>query len=86
MTEAWLGHVASELGVDPNIERDALLDAARVVAHSVERKATPLTTYLIGVAVGAGRAGDVEATCKRVIELARAWDPGDDDDADRKGS
>ena len=85
MTEAWLGHVASELGVDPNIESDALLDAARVVAHSVERKATPLTTYLIGVAAGAGHT-DVEATCKRVIELARAWDPGDDGDADRKGS
>lgn len=78
---SWLQHVATELDVAAEIPVDQLLDAARVVAHSVERKATPLTTYLIGLAA-ANPEADAEAICRRVIELARSWDGGSDDDAD----
>ena len=87
MTERWLKHVAAELGVDGDIASGALLDAARVVAHSVERKATPLTTYLIGLAVGAAppETADVDAMCRRVIEMARAWNPEEASDAERPG-
>ena len=73
MTDDWVTHLAAHLGVGSDIPSDALLDTARVVAHDVERKATPLTTYLIGLAVGRGDQ-DVEALCKRVTELARDWD------------
>ena len=72
MADPWLEHVAKELAVEADVPVDALLDAARVVAHSVERKATPLTTYLIGVAVSNG--GDPEELCARVAALAREWD------------
>ena len=80
---SWLEHVATELAVDADIPEDALLDAARVVAHSVERKATPLTTYLIGLAA-ASEGADAATLSRRVIELARAWD-GENADADGPG-
>lgn len=84
MVQSWLEHVATDLQIDPAVPVDALLDAARVVAHSVERKATPLTTYLIGYAAASGsRDGlDPDALCRRVTELARSWG-GDEDDGDR---
>lgn len=69
--ERWLQQVADGLDVDVEVPVDALLDAARVVAHSVERRATPLTTYLIGVAVGTG--GDARELSRRVREMAERW-------------
>lgn len=68
----WLQHVASELGVEPPADADPLLDTARVVAHSVERRATPLTTYLIGLAA-ANPGADVDALCSQVERLAKDW-------------
>jgi len=48
-----------------------VLDLARDVAHNVARPAAPLTTYLAGVAVGAGKdASDVAA---RITRLAEGW-------------
>ena len=74
MTDPWLEHVAARLGVEAtDIPPGPLLDAARVVAHSVERKATPLTTYLIGVAA-AREGSDVEDLCRQVIALAEEWE------------
>src|SRR5688500_13718601 len=70
--DPWLEHVAAKLGVSPDVPVDALLDSARVVAHSVERKMTPLTAYLIGLA--AGNDADPEQLCRRIAELARAWE------------
>ena len=58
----WLDDLAEALGVDPltNEEIGQLLPAAREVAHRVERKDTPLATFLLGLAtgqrVGAGTA------------------------------
>jgi hypothetical protein len=46
--------VALELGIATNIDRDLVLDVARDVAHGVARPAAPITTYLLGMAVGAG--------------------------------
>ena len=73
MSDRWLERVASELGVDADVPADALLDAGRVVAHSVERKATPLTAYLMGLAVEKG--ADPLDVCRRVVQLAREWEP-----------
>lgn len=79
MPEGWLDVVARELEVDVQVDPGPLLDTARDVAHNVERKATPLTTFLIGVAVGQGRGGaELTALCERVSELALAWDPDAD--------
>lgn len=54
----WLHLVSTDLDisdVEPShAEITLLLDLARDAAHQVERPAAPLTTYLIGVAVGRG--------------------------------
>jgi hypothetical protein len=50
----WLEELASALAVDAlsHEETGAVLKLARDVAHGVERKFAPLSTYLLGVAVG----------------------------------
>lgn len=50
----WLDRLAESLGEEPltGQESDRLLRASRDVAHRVERKATPLAAFLVGVAVG----------------------------------
>jgi Domain of unknown function (DUF6457) len=54
----WLTTLSAELETsDVTLDDDAihtLLDLARDSAHEVERLAAPLTTFLIGVAVGRG--------------------------------
>jgi hypothetical protein len=57
--EDWIDELASSLGVAPltPAERNALLGAARDVAHRVERKITPLSTFLLGEAVGREEKG-----------------------------
>lgn len=58
---AWIDDLANALGVDALTEdaTNALLDTARDVAHRVERKNTPLATFLLGVAVAqAAAAGE----------------------------
>ena len=74
MTElsTWLDAVSAELGTT-DIELDnnsihTLLDLARDSAHEVERLAAPLTTFLVGVAVG--RGASLGATAARVTALA----------------
>ena len=49
-----LTQLALALDVDPIDEGQQveLLDAARDVAHGIERKVTPLAAYLVGTAVG----------------------------------
>ena len=50
--DAWLGALATTLGVDPLTDEQVmeLLGVARDVAHGVERRATPLATFLLGAA------------------------------------
>ena len=51
--EEWLQQLAVALGVDPVDEAQVsdILDAARDIAHGVERKVTPIGTFLLGAAV-----------------------------------
>ena len=58
----WTDELAAALGVPApsESERTVLLDASREIAHRVARKETPLTAFLIGVAVGRDAAAGVE--------------------------
>ena len=49
----WLDRLAQTFELDPptNQEIAAVLDAARDVAHGVERKITPVSTFLLGMNV-----------------------------------
>jgi hypothetical protein len=48
-----------------------VLDLARDAAHGVARPAAPLTTYLVGVAVGAG--ADPATAAATVRDLIADW-------------
>jgi hypothetical protein len=66
----WLTRLGEELGTaDVTLDDVAvtdLLDLTREAAHGVERVAGPLTTFLVGVAVGRG------ANLAAATEAARA--------------
>jgi hypothetical protein len=70
--EEWTALVCRELGVDrDSVDRDAVLDLTRDVAHGVARPAAPLTAYLFGLAQGAGTAPP--DALERLSRLAHDW-------------
>lgn len=54
----WVTDVRHELGLDLEVDVEAVLDLAGDAAHAVVRPAAPLTTFLVGVAVGRGATLD----------------------------
>lgn len=70
----WLARLRAELGDDATRELTAresaaLFALARVVAHTSERIAAPLTTFLAGLVLG-------ELGCRgagRIRDIRRAW-------------
>lgn len=61
MFEQWIEDVCAELGIDGDVDTDLILELARDVAHGVERRAAPVTTFLVGLAAGrAGGGADAE--------------------------
>jgi hypothetical protein len=72
--DRWVDELCNALGIEDEIDVDALLDLARDSAHQVERRAAPVSTFLVGLA--AGRAGGVdpvgEALAKAVAALHRS--------------
>jgi molybdopterin-guanine dinucleotide biosynthesis protein A len=73
--DQWLAAAAAELGLDPEaVSIATVLDVARDVAHDVARPAAPLSTFLLGLAVG--RSGDPEtlqALAVRITARAAEW-------------
>ncbi|BCJ39016.1 hypothetical protein Athai_65190 [Actinocatenispora thailandica] len=69
--DTWTDTVCRELGIAEPIDRAAILDLTKEVAHGVARPAAPLTAYLVGLAVGAG--GDLAEVAGRVGRLAASW-------------
>jgi len=67
----WITAVQKELGLDVSFDTDAILDAARDAAHAVERKAAPVTTYLMGVAAAQG--ANPQEIAAKIEKLAKSW-------------
>jgi Domain of unknown function (DUF6457) len=68
----WADAVCTELGLEPDgAVQKTILDLARVVAHTVDRPAAPLTAYFLGAAVGRGEP--LAQTAARLQRLARDW-------------
>lgn len=67
----WVAAVSAELGLDGAADVDLILEVAADAAHGVARPAAPVTTYLLGVAVGRG-ADPAEAAeqIKRLVPPA----------------
>ena len=50
--DTWIETACAELGVEPGDEyTKTILNLARVIAHKVDRRGAPLTSYLLGLAV-----------------------------------
>jgi hypothetical protein len=61
--QTWLAEVAGALDIPleevlPGALQSELLDLTGDIAHNVVRLAVPLTSYLIGVAVGRGASAE----------------------------
>ena len=73
----WADAVMRELGIaDAGYGRgtvDLVLDVARDAAHGVARPAAPLTTYLLGIAVGRSGGAAAPDLAARVSALAAIW-------------
>jgi Domain of unknown function (DUF6457) len=78
--DTWLATCATELEIDDlRITNDTihtLLDLARDSAHHVTRVSAPLTTFLVGVAVG--RGASVGAAAAKATALLVGDQPEED--------
>jgi hypothetical protein len=70
--DEWMSKVSTELDLPPEVlDRDLILGLAGDAAHAVVRPAAPLTTFLLGVAVGQGQP--LPEAAERIRTLAAAW-------------
>jgi len=71
----WIDELCDALDIDAEVDEGVILDLARDAAHSVERPAAPITTYLLGyaAALSGGRPDKVEELAARATELAEKW-------------
>ncbi len=71
--EKWTVAVCEATGLTPltGDEQRLVLDLARDVAHGVLRPAAPLSTYLLGLAVG--RGAEPATAAEAIGALARDW-------------
>jgi hypothetical protein len=67
----WIAAVQKVLGLDVSFDTDAILDVAREAAHATERKAAPVTTYLMGVAAAQG--ANPQEVAAKIEKLAKSW-------------
>jgi hypothetical protein len=69
--EEFIESACAELGLSPgDVDTDLVLELAREVAHNTVRPAAPVSTYLLGLAVG--RGGDPVELANRLTSLAQA--------------
>ena len=81
----WIDELCDVLDVEAEVDEALVLDLARDAAHNVERRAAPITTYLLGYAAGLQDANPaaIEALAARATTLAVEWDrPADAPDPD----
>lgn len=74
----WVSQLAAELDVEVDVDVPRLLDLSRDAAHSVERPAAPLTTFLVGyaAALSGGGPAAVDAAIELAGRLAHEWADG----------
>jgi hypothetical protein len=76
----WIDELCDALDIEVEIDEGIILDLARDAAHSVERVAAPISTYLLGyaAALNGGSPEKLEELAARATELAENWDGKDD--------
>lgn len=74
--DEWVQALCEAMGVPPDVVPvTALLDLARDAAHSVDRPAAPITTFVVGYAAARRGGGTeaVDAATAEAADLARNW-------------
>ncbi|MGB3414219.1 MAG: DUF6457 domain-containing protein [Microbacteriaceae bacterium] len=74
---SWLSSAAHELELEENVIPIALiLNVAADIAHGVARPAAPLSTFLLGLALGQKSRGEasLEELSADLSRLAKGWD------------
>ena len=77
ITQMWLTRVGEIINVDHNLVPVAeLLDLTRDVAHGVERKSAPLTTFMLGYAAGKSEltSDEVKALIVHISNAVSEWE------------
>ncbi len=72
----WIDELCDELDIEVEVDESLILDLARDAAHSVERRAAPISTFLLGYAAAAsdGNPAQVERLAGLAAALAQRWD------------
>ncbi len=69
--DEFVQQACAALGLDADeVNRDVILDLARDVAHNTVRPAAPLSTFLLGLAVGKG--ADLAESAARLTAVAQS--------------
>ena len=74
--QKWLDELCAELNVDSaDVDMSAILDLARDAAHTVDRPAAPLTTFVVGYAAAmrGGSPKDITDCTDTATDLASEW-------------
>jgi hypothetical protein len=58
LLDRWVDELCIALGIADDVDVDAILDLASDAAHGVERRAAPVTTFLVGLAAGRSSAAE----------------------------
>jgi hypothetical protein len=71
----WIDELCDALEIDAEVDEGLVLDLARDVAHSVEKPAAPISTFLLGYAAAVHGASPeaVEELSGRATALAERW-------------
>ncbi len=72
----WIDELCDELDIEVEVDEALILDLARDAAHSVERRAAPISTFLLGYAAAAsdGAPAELERLAGLAAALALRWD------------
>lgn len=76
MTDAWIKNIAKKLELNHEVlDVEKILDLTRDVAHNVERKVAPLTTFLLGYAAGKSNLAkkEIEGLVEKINQTVKEW-------------
>jgi hypothetical protein len=71
----WIDELCDALDIDAEVDEALVLDLAREAAHSVERPAAPISTFLLGYAAAVHGADQdkLEELAGLATALAEKW-------------
>ena len=77
----WIDELCDELDIEVEVDEALVLDLARDAAHQVERRAAPISTFLLGYAAGSTDADqeELERLAGLAAALALRWDKSPDE-------